>query len=197
MKQTLIYFLLLNLLSSCSQDKVDSAVSVITPRVFVEHNPSEFTLKGQQLLYNNEPFSGYLFRLFNSSLDTLECIGYLEGKMNGISKKWHSPKQLAEFRVYRNGKKNGSQISYWPNGNKRFEFVAVDNKYEGKMEQWDSKGMLTQLGNYKDGHEFGEQKMWSANGKIRSNYIIKNGRRYGLLGTKNCVNVSDSIDLIK
>ena len=25
------------------------------------------------------------------------------------------------------------------------------------------------------------------------NYVIKNNRRYGLLGTKNCINVSDSI----
>ena len=27
----------------------------------------------------------------------------------------------------------------------------------------------------------------------KSNYFIKNDRRYGLLGTKNCENVSDSI----
>ena len=29
--------------------------------------------------------------------------------------------------------------------------------------------------------------------KNKSNYIIKNNRRYGLLGTKNCVNVSDDL----
>jgi antitoxin component YwqK of YwqJK toxin-antitoxin module len=47
--------------------------------------------------------------------------------------------------------------------------------------------------NYQKGHEEGEQKWWYDNGKIKANYIIKDGRRYGLLGTKNCINVSDSI----
>ena len=38
------------------------------------------------------------------------------------------------------------------------------------------------------------QQFWYNDGEIKSNYIIKNKRRYGLLGTKNCVNVSNSID---
>jgi antitoxin component YwqK of YwqJK toxin-antitoxin module len=47
--------------------------------------------------------------------------------------------------------------------------------------------------NYKKGHEDGQQQWWYDNGKIKANYIIKNGRRYGLRGTKKCINVSDSI----
>ena len=47
--------------------------------------------------------------------------------------------------------------------------------------------------NYVKGHEEGSQKMYYDNGKIRSNYTIIAGRRYGLLGTKNCVNVADSV----
>ena len=47
--------------------------------------------------------------------------------------------------------------------------------------------------NYKMGREFGSQKVWYLDGKIKSNYIIKNNRRYGLLGTKNCTNVSEEV----
>lgn len=47
--------------------------------------------------------------------------------------------------------------------------------------------------NYKKGFEEGSQKMFYDNGKVKVNYIMINGRRYGLLGTKNCVNVSDSV----
>ena len=36
-------------------------------------------------------------------------------------------------------------------------------------------------------------KYFYNNGKVRSNYLVINGKRYGLLGTKNCVNVKDSI----
>ena len=43
---------------------------------------------------------------------------------------------------------------------------------------------------YKNGYELGEQKIWDKNGEIVTNYIIKNGRRFGLLGKKNCVNAS-------
>jgi hypothetical protein len=37
------------------------------------------------------------------------------------------------------------------------------------------------------------QTWWYDNGKVKSNYRIIEGRRFGLLGTKNCINVSDSI----
>ena len=53
--------------------------------------------------------------------------------------------------------------------------------------------MLLRVSNYKNGYEHGQQKIWYPDGRIKSNYIIKNGRRYGLLGIKNCINVSDSI----
>jgi antitoxin component YwqK of YwqJK toxin-antitoxin module len=58
-------------------------------------------------------------------------------------------------------------------------------------------GKLIHLANYKNGQEEGTQKLWYDNGKIRANYVIKNGKRYGLLGTKNCINVSDSIFIVK
>jgi antitoxin component YwqK of YwqJK toxin-antitoxin module len=47
--------------------------------------------------------------------------------------------------------------------------------------------------NYVMGHESGAQQQFYTDGKIKANYTIIDGRRYGLLGTKNCVNVSDSI----
>ena len=65
--------------------------------------------------------------------------------------------------------------------------------YEGERKEWNNEGNLIYLATYKKGQEEGPQKLWYDNGKIRANYIIKNGKRYGLLGTKNCKNVSDSI----
>jgi len=55
------------------------------------------------------------------------------------------------------------------------------------------EGKLISYHNFKNGYEEGSQKVWYDNGKIKSNYTIKNGRRYGLLGTKNCINVKDSV----
>jgi len=47
--------------------------------------------------------------------------------------------------------------------------------------------------NYKNGYEDGRQEQYYDNGKVKANYIMMSGRRYGLLGTKNCVNVTDSV----
>jgi antitoxin component YwqK of YwqJK toxin-antitoxin module len=48
--------------------------------------------------------------------------------------------------------------------------------------------------NYEAGIEVGQQRQWYDDGSVRSNYVMKNGRRFGLLGTKNCINVKDSLD---
>ena len=114
-----------------------------------------------------------------------------------IYKKYYPNKQLMEYREFRNDMKNGKQIAYWNNGKKRFEFVAMNDAYEGELKEWDYDGKLFHLAHYKNGQEEGVQKLWYDNGKIRANYIILKGRRFGLLGTKNCKNVSDSIFIVK
>ena len=120
----------------------------------------------------------------------------VEGKLI-VVKKYYPNNQLMEVREYRNDMKNGRQIAYWDNGNKRLEYIAKNDVSEGELKEWDYNGKLFHLAHYKDGQEEGVQKLWYENGKIRANYIILKGRRYGLLGTKNCKNVSDSIFVIK
>ena len=65
-------------------------------------------------------------------------------------------------------------------------FLINLQKYEEHEQQ------IIKSFNYVNGYENGSQKLWFNNGEVKSNYVIKNNRRYGLLGTKNCVNVSDS-----
>ena len=40
--------------------------------------------------------------------------------------------------------------------------------------------------NFKNGKEEGTQKMWFSNGQLKANYIMKDGRRFGILGVKLC-----------
>ncbi len=160
----------------------------------VKYNESDFSFNSDTLFYKNEKFSGLLFDINLETGDSLLSINYLEGKLNGISKKWYPNGHIMEHRVYENNQKNGSQKSYWQNGKKRFVYNAIKDIQEGEMKEWDENGKLSHLGNYKNGQEEGEQKMWYDTGKIKANYVIKNGRRYGLLGTKNCRNVSAELD---
>ncbi len=137
-------------------------------------------------------FTILIIFLFACSSEKEQVFGELV-----VYEKYYNNKQLMEYREFRNGMKNGKQIAYWDNGKKRFQFKAVNDTYEGVLKEWDYNGNLFHLAHYKNGQEEGVQKLWYENGKIRANYIILNGKRFGLLGTKNCKNVSDSIIVVK
>ena len=91
------------------------------------------------------------------------------------------------------GVKKGDHFFYFPSGQLKFHYQLENDVYHGFKKAWSPKGKLISCLNFKYGYEEGSQKVWYDNGKIKNNYIIKNGRRYGLLGTKNCINVKDSI----
>lgn len=155
--------------------------------------PKELTVENGVLFFKNKKFDGILIQLQQNAKDTLLFQTYSNGEMDGISKKWYPNRQLMEYRQYRKGKKEGKQLAFWDNGKKRMAFTATNDTYQGVLKEWSRDGQLFHLANYKDGQEEGSQKMWYENGKIRANYVILNGKRYGLLGTKNCKNVSNRI----
>jgi antitoxin component YwqK of YwqJK toxin-antitoxin module len=194
----LIYFGCL-LICSCNEDKSLNTLNnadQISPANYKLKSAVKFTVANDIVFTGNEQFSGFMYELTSNKKDTMLLEGYINGKLNGICKKWFPNKRLMEERLYNNGKKNGKQIAYWANGNKRFEFFAKNDAYEGELKEWTFDGKLFHIAHFKDGQEEGAQKMWYDNGKIRANYVIIQGKRYGLLGTKNCKNVSDSIFVV-
>lgn len=145
------------------------------------------------LMINNAPYSGKLFTLYPDTKDTAEIAGYINGKEHGGWKKFYPDNKIKEIRYFDNGQKTGEYLAWWPNGTKELQYYFINDEYEGICREWNDAGMITKVLNYKKGHEEGQQQWWYENGKIKANYIIKDGRRFGLLGTKNCINVSDSI----
>ena len=194
-----VFFLTLLFLFSCTENKgtLIKRVAKNIPPIYMSNASDGFLLHQDTLWLKNESYNGYVFELALNKIDTLFFAGYINGLLEGEVKKWHPNKQLWEKRWYNAGKKNGLQQSYWENGIKRFEFIANEDVYEGEMKEWAQNGLLVHLANYVNGQEDGTQKSWYSNGKIKSNYFIIKGKRYGLLGTKNCKNVSDSIFNIK
>jgi len=150
-------------------------------------------IKNGLVYHNNILFTGYMYRLYPDSKDTMEVLGYREGKEHGIWRRFYQGNKLHEKREFAEGKKVGNLEKWWENGKKQMHYVFVNDEYEGFCREWNREGRLIREMNYQQGHEEGVQRWWYDNGKIKANYIIKNGRRFGLLGTKNCINVSDSI----
>lgn len=163
------------------------------PVILVNQLDSNISNQNGVIYVKNHPFTGVLFTLNPSSKDTLSKQGYLNGLEHGEWRKWYPQHQLRESRFFKNGKKEGVYTIYWENGKKQLEYHFLNDEYEGICREWNEAGRLTKEMQYVKGHEEGSQKWWYDNGKIKANYVIINGRRFGLLGTKNCINVSDSI----
>ena len=143
--------------------------------------------------FNDNLFTGYLYGLQENGVDTLFVNFYKKGRKEGFWKKYYKSGGIKEVRSYSKGKKTGKYTGFFENGKKSFEYNFKNGEYHGLYQVWNTNGKLLRISNYKNGYEFGNQKIWYANGRIRSNYVIKDGRRYGLLGIKNCVNASESI----
>ncbi len=189
-------FMLMLLFSSCAkQDPVATSVFNYQeiPSTYIKQSDSSLQYINNEVYVNGKKYSGFVYLLNSNNQDTLLLEGYFEGKQEGVQKKWYLNKQIFEIRFYKEGWKHGPQVSFFENGQKRFEFVAVKDAYEGELKEWNRNGQLIHFGTYVQGQEEGKQQLWYDNGKIRANYVIKNGKRYGLLGTKNCKNVSDTV----
>jgi antitoxin component YwqK of YwqJK toxin-antitoxin module len=142
--------------------------------------------------YQQQPFTGILFSLFSNS-DTAIAQGYRNGQAHGAWRQYYEKGRVKQERFFEDGSKEGRFTAYWPNGQKQLDYHFKNNEYEGFCREWNAAGVLIKEMHYVAGYEDGSQKLFYDNGKVRSNYVILNGKRYGLLGTKNCINVSDSI----
>lgn len=145
------------------------------------------------LYLDDRLYSGTVYALFPGTTDTAAIMNFKNGAEDGLWKKNYPNHTPEETREFLQGKKVGEYLAWWPNGHKRLQYRFKEGEYEGTCYEWNENGQLVKEANYKAGHEEGLQKIFYDNGKIHSNFMVINGRRYGLLGTKNCVNVSDSI----
>lgn len=186
-----ILFSFLLMLIGCTTPVVKIPVPIAT--VMLNSADTGLTNANGIVLLNKQPFSGKVYTLYAGTPDTAVITAWLNGKESGEWTKYDEAGKLRERRTFENGQKTGALISWWPNGNKQQHYLFRNDEYEGTCSEWNEAGRLVKEMNYKAGHEAGSQRSWYDNGRIRANYVIEDGRRYGLLGTKNCVNVSDSI----
>jgi len=180
-------------LCACSNGKKEKIViQKSVPKIYMELNTVGLEKIQDVVYYNSRRFDGYVYEMYNSK-DTSFVKSYLNGLEEGTHKKWYPNKQLFEERFYRNGKKEGIHKAWWDNGNKQYEYQISNDEYTGEFKEWNQDGRLIKFFHYKNGQEEGSQKLFYENGSIRSNYVIVKGRRFGLLGTKNCRNVKKSL----
>lgn len=151
-----------------------------------------FETQQDTVYYAGKYYTGYQYTTFENG-DTSALHGYFNGVQEGLQKKWHGKGLPAEERLYINGKKEGIQKGWWPNGKPKFYYTAYNNEYNGEFKEWYETGLLAKQFHYVNGQEEGSQRLWWDNQTVRANYVIKNGKKYGLIGLKICVNPYDSL----
>lgn len=156
-------------------------------------DPMTISWEADRLRVNQKMYTGGLFQLFPNGRDTASVEHYVQGLEDGVWRKYYPSGRLFEIRTFQKGKKIGTYEAWWENGKRMRVFEFENDEYQGFCREWNSSGQLIREMHYEKGHEQGTQKMFYDNGKIKSNYWMENGRRYGLLGTKNCRNISEKI----
>jgi hypothetical protein len=76
---------------------------------------------------------------------------------------------------------------YWPNGNVRRSVDYLGDVRHGEYRTWSIDGRPYEFKHFVDGREDGLQQAWDPDGKLYLNYVVKNGRRYGMVNAKPCL----------
>lgn len=184
-----IVFLLAVLLSvsGCSKS---AFIPRTTGYMIVTPGDSRLKERGGMMYYDSLVFTGKVIGLFQNG-DTASVREYDKGLQNGIERIYHQNGKISEVRNYIDGRKEGEHKGWWENGSQKFIYHFKDDLFEGSVKMWNEKGMLFGDYNYVKGHEEGTQKAWFPDGTLQANYVVKNNRKYGLTGVKNCKTVTD------
>ncbi len=196
MRKGLIFLGFLFSIVSCDIKKkvfvAEPRISKTVPLKFINSSDNRFSNQQDTIYFDQIYFTGYRFTLYPNG-DTALLQSYFNGVEEGIQKKWYPNKQLAEDRFYINGQKQGIHKGWWPDGKQKFYFEVYDDDYNGVFKEWYPSGILSKEFHYIKGQEQGSERLWWDNGTVRANYVIRNGKKYGLLGLKTCINPYDSI----
>ena len=174
------------------EEQKEVMIAKSIPALYLLSNDSLLSIHSDTTYFEGQFFTGYIYELFENG-DTSFVNGYFNGVEEGQHRKFYPDNKLWEQRSYINGKKQGPQKAWWPDGKPKMDYTAIDNEYEGIFREWNNAGLLIRQFHYNKGMEVGRQQLWWDNGKLRANYEVRNGRKYGSIGIKLCMNPSDSI----
>jgi len=89
---------------------------------------------------------------------------------------------IVEKGYYKNSRKDGKWIKYWPNGNVKSEMFYKRGRTSGNYITYFNNGNIEEQGTMKSGTLYGEYKMYWPNGQIRQNKTFSdNGNSEGIV----------------
>jgi antitoxin component YwqK of YwqJK toxin-antitoxin module len=139
-------------------------------------------------LLRSQPFSGEIKEMYPTG-NIKSLIKIVDGKQEGIIQTFYETGKIESIRYYKNGEKDGENTGWWPNGNKKFEYHFTNGVYNGLFTEWYIDGHMIQQIVYVNGKDI-EGKGWRDDGKVYMSFVVKDGRRYGLMNSNLCYSLN-------
>jgi hypothetical protein len=141
-------------------------------------------LRNGVFYYKDKLFSGHITEYYKGNKIHRDAE-YLNGIHEGLELTYFYSGVLAEKRYYEAGEKAGVHTGFWENGKMRFQYSFNKGQYDGDFKQWYKNGRLYTIIQYNEGIEK-NGKAWRESGKLYLNYVMRNGRRYGMINPNLC-----------
>ena len=109
-----------------------------------------------------------------------------DGRRHGEERSFYPGGALRAVRHYERGAEVGVHRGWWPDGTPQFERRYVDGRADGLARTWFATGRRFEEHRYVAGQEAGLQQLWYPDGRVRASYEVRDGRRYGSIGSKLC-----------
>jgi len=157
--------------------------------MFVNLDHPLITQRGKYTYFNTKPLDGTTIEYYPSG-GIKRQSKFRDGLLNGNVTTWYPEGNKQSVRFYNNGEKEGTHTGWWPNGNVRFEYQFSRGMYHGTFREWYENGKPLHLFNYREGNEVSAVG-WRDNGKTYINFVVRNGKKYGLTNTRLCYSLKD------
>ncbi|MFX7914541.1 hypothetical protein ABTK35_19920, partial [Acinetobacter baumannii] len=84
--------------------------------IFDKYNSASIkpVIQNGRLVWKDKPFTGIIYSLDSLTKDTLEIVCFKEGKEEGEWKQFYAAGKWKEQRFFKDGKKVGKLVSWWP-----------------------------------------------------------------------------------
>ena len=147
---------------------------------------------GDRVTFRGAPFTGQVVERYETGARR-GSTAYLRGRRDGLAQGWYADGRLAWRGGFRRGREEGMHRAWWPDGRPRLVERFRDGRLEGTVREWFPGGRIYREVHYRAGQEAGRQRMWFADGTLRASYVVRDGRRYGLMGAKGCTGEHNGI----
>lgn len=188
-----IVFLILISITACKQPAekpvIPQSQPIVIPNDTIVSTDSLLQIRNGIYYVKGQLFSGYVqFFHGNGVVKAVQSVH--EGKQEGWAYEYfENGKQLSK-RYYHLGEKDSVHTGWWDNGNTRFVYHFKNGVYNGSFEEYYYTGKpLKKISYYNGNDSFGTG--WRENGKIFMNYIMKDGRRYGVMNAQPCYSLKN------